>query len=228
MVGHAMSKKKGEPFNNPFAALAKLKTPPTPARPARAPRASVPAAAARVPDDEQALFLSHVGEVRPVTRGGRGIAPPPGPPDAAALRITSDDDEALARLTELVADKGPLNLSDHDEHVEASAAGLDERILRKLRAGEYAPQAHVDLHGLLRDQAQVALDAFVHKARLEGLRCVLVVTGRGLHSKDGVPVLKESVQGWLSRGRLSRHVLAFTSAQPRDGGHGALYVLLRR
>ena len=62
----------------------------------------------------------------------------------------------------------------------------------------------------------------------DGYRCVLVVHGRGLNSKDQIPVLKEHMKSWLARGRTGRHVLAFTSARQHDGGAGALYVLLRR
>jgi DNA-nicking Smr family endonuclease len=57
---------------------------------------------------------------------------------------------------------------------------------------------------------------------------VIVVHGRGLHSKDNVPVLKEAVRGWLATQRFSRHVLAFATARQEDGGAGAIYVLLRR
>jgi DNA-nicking Smr family endonuclease len=56
---------------------------------------------------------------------------------------------------------------------------------------------------------------------------VLIVHGRGLGSKDNIPVLKEKLQAWLTRGAIGRHVLAFTSARPWDGGTGAVYVLLR-
>jgi DNA-nicking Smr family endonuclease len=56
---------------------------------------------------------------------------------------------------------------------------------------------------------------------------VLIVHGRGLGSKDNVPVLKEKLTAWLTRGAIGRHVLAFTSARPWDGGTGAVYVLLR-
>jgi DNA-nicking Smr family endonuclease len=57
---------------------------------------------------------------------------------------------------------------------------------------------------------------------------VLVVHGRGLHSKDQLPILKDSLRTWLSTARFGRHVLAFATARPVDGGAGALYVLLRR
>ena len=57
---------------------------------------------------------------------------------------------------------------------------------------------------------------------------MLIVHGRGLNSKDQVPVLKTRLAQWLARGSWARLVLAFTSARPYDGGAGALYVLLRR
>jgi DNA-nicking Smr family endonuclease len=67
------------------------------------------------------------------------------------------------------------------------------------------------------------LDAF-----RDGLRCVLIVHGKGMNSKDQTPVLKERLKTWLARGRVGGVVLAFSSARQVDGGAGALYVLLRR
>jgi DNA-nicking Smr family endonuclease len=57
---------------------------------------------------------------------------------------------------------------------------------------------------------------------------VLIVHGRGLNSKDNVPVLKERLKSWLAHGSIGKIVLAFTTARACDGGAGALYVLLRR
>ena len=68
----------------------------------------------------------------------------------------------------------------------------------------------------------------LRQARAAGKRCVLIVHGRGLHSRDQLPVLKEALRGWLATHRLARHVLAFATARPADGGGGAVYVLLRR
>ena len=141
---------------------------------------------------------------------------------------TDEDAEVLAQLSELVAGSVPFDLSDSDEFIEGHLPSLDPRLLRKLRKGEIAVQAHVDLHGLTRDEARSSLERFLITARQGGKRCVLVVHGRGLHSKDQIPVLKTSVQLWLTRGRLARWVLAFSTARPHDGGAGAVYVLLRR
>ena len=133
---------------------------------------------------------------------------------------TDEDAEVLAQLSELVAGDAPFDLSDSDEFIEGHLPSLDPEVLRKLRKGEIAVQGHVDLHGLTRDEAKSALERFLLAARQAGKRCVLVVHGRGLHSKDQIPVLKTSVQLWLTRGRIARWVLAFSTARPHDGGVG--------
>lgn len=216
--------KKPEPFNNPFAKV-KLEQPKKP-EPAKAP--PPPKADKRKPaDDDAALFLEMVGEVAPVKVKAERV-PPKEPPSADQLRIPSEEAESLARLAELVSGEGAFDLADSDEFIEGSVQGFDERVLRKLRRGEFSHRAHLDLHGLTKEEAKPRLEKFISDARIAGHRCVLVVTGRGLHSKDSIPVLKQSVQAWLTHGRTAKQVLAFCSARPEDGGAGAVYVLLRR
>lgn len=221
-----MTKKKETPFNNPFAQV-KLKQPePAPAKAAPPPPPAKKQKAQPL-DEEAALFLEAVGEVAPV-RTVKSRVGPPEPPTAAQLKIPNEEAESLARLAELVSGAGEFDLADSDEFIEGAVHGFDEGVMRKLRAGEFSTQAHLDLHGLTRDEAKSEFEAFLQKSRIAGHRCVLVVTGRGLHSKDQLPVLKEGVQQWLTRGRVSKQVLGFCSARPKDGGAGALYVLLRR
>jgi len=220
-----------KPFNNPFLGLKLKEAPPREKEKKQAP--APPPRARHVPPppeeevDEGALFRQLIGEVEPV-RGGPRIVPPPPPPAEELRRIVDEEEEVLDTLAELVAGSGPFDLADSDEYIEGAVPGLDKRILRRLRRGDYAIQAHLDLHGLVRSEAKEALTAFINESRWRGHRCVLVVHGRGLHSKDQIPVLKEGVQGWLSRGPLAQNVLAFTTARPHDGGAGAVYVLLRR
>ncbi len=214
--------KKEQPFNNPFGAL-KLKTE-LPKKPeVKAP----PPPSRREVDAEEALFLESVGAVTPVKSAKTRVGPPP-PPSAHELRLPDEEAESLAALADLVAGNGEFDLADSDEFVEGAVQGFDERVLRKLRTGDFSARAHVDLHGLTRDEAKVAFERFIQNARTAGHRCVLIITGRGLHSKDQVPVIKQGVQQWLTRGRFARQVLAFCTARPKDGGAGAIYVLLRR
>ncbi len=221
-----MAKKKPEPFNNPFASV-RLPQAPSPAVVPPARPAPVKKARAAADDEEAALFLEMVGEVQPV-RDAVPRAPAPAPRTAEQVAIPTEEAESLARLAELVSGDGPFDLADSDEFIEGAVQGFDERVRRKLRTGAFAFQARVDLHGLTRDQAKDELEQFIQRSRVAGRRCVLVVHGRGLHSQDQLPVLKQGVQVWLSRGRAARHVLAFCSARPQDGGAGAVYVLLRR
>ncbi len=131
-------------------------------------------------------------------------------------------------LEGLIAGTTRFDVSETDEHVEGMVVGFDLRTLRKLRAGEFSYQAHVDLHGMTADEAKAAVRQFVVDSVRHGRRCVLVIHGRGLKSRDRRPVLKDGLKHWLTRGELGRVVLAFSTARACDGGNGAMYVLLRR
>jgi DNA-nicking Smr family endonuclease len=211
-----------KPFNDAFAKLrGRAAARPDPARTAPPP---LPPAPRESTEDE--LWQLATSGARPVERGPDTVAPRPprGAPDA----FWHPDLEAVDALRAIVSGEAPFDLSDGDEFVEGRAAGVSQDIVRKLRRGEFAVQGHVDLHGLTREEAKGAVEAFLRASRNGGKRCVLVVHGRGLHSKDQLPVLKDALRTWLSTARFARHVLAFATARPADGGAGALYVLLRR
>ena len=142
--------------------------------------------------------------------------------------LRAGDNEAIAELNDLVAGRNDFDVTDTDEYVEGCVVGLDTRLVRKLRAGAFARQAAVDLHGMKADEAAREVEAFVGRAVGEGLRCVLVVHGRGRNSPGRAPVLKDRLTQWLTRGRLAKSILAFCTARGHDGGPGATYVLLRR
>ncbi|MBT5416039.1 MAG: DNA mismatch repair protein MutS, partial [Rhodospirillaceae bacterium] len=108
------------------------------------------------------------------------------------------------------------------------APGLDRRTADRLRRGLLPIDARIDLHGMIQAEAHGALTEFIHDSASAGLRCVLVITGRGSRSAGGMGVLRAAVPDWLNRPVCRGFVLAFAPAQPRHGGDGALYVLLRR
>ncbi len=209
-----------KPFNNPFGKL-KLDPPPrpTPAPPPPRPVIGPP------PSDEE-LWACEVAGARPLAGRERQVAPRA--PRGGSEAFHHPDLEALRELEALVSGDAPFDIADTDEYVEGHVSGLDPALVRKLRRGDYSVQGHVDLHGLTREEARREVDRFLKDSRRRGRRCVLLVHGRGLHSDEQVPVLKEALRGWLATARLGRHVLAFATARPQDGGAGALYVLLRR
>lgn len=219
--------RKETPFNNPFASLGKTlkkeleekaKPPPPPPKPK--PKVEQ--------KSDEVSFLDAMRGIDRLDGDQRGRAEAPPPPNADDLPLYDEDAEALAELVNLVDGKAHFDISDSDEFIEGAITGLDRRVLQSLRRGDFAVHAHLDLHGMTRDVARDAVESFILKARRESTRCVLIVHGRGLNSKDKIPVLKTALHTWLERGRIARSVLAFCTARPHDGGAGAVYVLLRR
>ena len=176
------------------------------------------------PESDHARFLREMQGVKPLDNKEyipvrRKAQPPP---------LRDDDMEALAELADLVDGRAYFDITNSDEFIEGIAHGLDRRLLKRLRRGNYSVQSFIDLHGRTRQEARQALPQFIAEARRQQQRCVLIVHGRGLNSKDQIPVLKESLKVWLTRGSMARAVLAFCTARPSDGGAGAVYVLLRK
>jgi DNA-nicking Smr family endonuclease len=104
-------------------------------------------------------------------------------------------------------------------------AGIDRARSERLKRGKLGIEARLDLHGMTQEEAHRAVAGFVGGSRAAGLRCVLLITGRGA---VGGGILRQAVPRWLDEPGLRRHLLAIAPAQPRDGGAGALYLLLRR
>ena len=108
---------------------------------------------------------------------------------------------------------------------------LDRRLTQRLARGRIAIDARIDLHGLTQAEAFAQLTAFLHRARRDGARTVLVITGKGaIGDPEGLPrgVLRRQVPLWLSSSGLREGVIAFAPAHAEHGGSGALYVRLRR
>ncbi|WAM29442.1 Smr/MutS family protein [Myxococcus sp. NMCA1] len=206
---------KKEAQEKAAAEVAKRKVAAPPPRATKAPKVRE--------EDDASLFFSAMDGVQQLTHRGEAPAPNPRLPE-----IIDDNAEALAQLSELVAGQGDFDFTGTDEFIEGAGPGIDRNLLRALRRGDFAIQGQLDLHGKTQNEARDALERFLGDSRRAKKRCVLVVHGRGLNSKDQIPVLKERLKGWLSEKRIGRMVLAFASARPQDGGTGAVYVLLRR
>ncbi len=121
-----------------------------------------------------------------------------------------------------------LQVPDHPEYIEGWIGVSGKRFLPGLRNGLYSIQEQIDLHGLSREQARLAVEDFVYRCARFRSCCVKIIHGRGINSPNDKPILKENLQRWLSTRRMSRHVVAFASAPLKDGGVGAIYVLLKK
>ena len=105
---------------------------------------------------------------------------------------------------------------------------IDKRTDEKLRRGKMRPEGTLDLHGHTREEARHALIQFIQRGHAQGKRAVLIITGKGYHSAEPGGILRQAVPEWLEEHPLNQIVLKYHKAQPKDGGEGALYVLIRR
>jgi DNA-nicking Smr family endonuclease len=167
-------------------------------------------------DSFRDLFEEAMRDVQPIE--SRPVAPPPHQP-RRAKRPTGDRTPPL-RPTR-------FEIEELGERIEGRVPGFDLRRLVQLKRGEIAPEATVDLHGALEADARLAVRDALRDARAAGIRCLLVIHGRGLHSPDG-PVLKKALPLWLAEPPVGAWILAFASAPPSLGGPGATLVLLRK
>lgn len=185
--------------------------------------------------DEAELFKSAMRDAKPLAARGdaplaaRGDAPPTESGDAPSpvnsgptVRPDRADGASARRIPPTPGAAGKL-----PEIRAGETAGLDRRTMDRLRRGQMRPEARLDLHGSTREEAHRELTEFLHRARDDGKRCVIVITGRGRASFGG-GVIRNETPRWLNLPALRPLVLGFAEAQPKDGGAGALYVLLRR
>jgi DNA-nicking Smr family endonuclease len=220
-----MKSPKSDSFNRPFEGLKDLLRAQAPHPPRDAPSSPVlpppPAAAA----DEEALFSTAMAGVRRAPWNHvESYRLRPLAPAAVWPSAENGDVEPLRRL---VNNGQGFSVADTPEYMEGVGSPTPPEITRRLHRGDFAVQAHLDLHGFSAAAAQDVFDAFMKEAVATGKRTVLIIHGRGL-SSPAQPVLKTRVAEWLSTGYWRKWVVAYASARLCDGGSGASYVLLRR
>lgn len=172
------------------------------------------------PDDAN-LFRASVSDVTPLPRPEKAELERPLPRPIPSQRLR-DDREALK---DSLSDPIPWDASmETGEELSYARNGISAQTLRKLRRGHWLIQGELDLHGLTVDEARELLVDFLHQCARRGLRCIRIIHGKGLGSKNREPVLKRKVASWLMQ---RDEILAFCQARRADGGSGAVVVLLR-
>ena len=180
-----------------------------------------PAHDASVSGEHDALFRQAVEDVVPLSSHGRVLH---GAPNLPPLPRNLFLDERAAMLSAM---EDPIRWDEEAEH-DADASyvrpGLSRLTLRRLRRGEWHTQAELDLHGLTKAEAKHELAEFLLECKHHRIRCVRIIHGKGLRSRNREPVLKHHVRHWLTQ---RDEVLAYVQARPVDGGSGAVVVLLK-
>jgi DNA-nicking Smr family endonuclease len=170
--------------------------------------------------EDKAIFRDAVADARPLPANDK-IAHPPQRRKPIPYQTLQDEREVLAdSLSDPLDDYDP----ETGEELLFLRPGLSRQVLRRLRRGHWVIQGELDLHGMTSDQARLSLVAFLNGCKLRGLRCVRIIHGKGLGSRNREPVLKNKVRHWLMQ---REEILAFCQARPADGGGGAAVVLLK-
>ncbi|TVQ84967.1 MAG: DNA mismatch repair protein MutS [Chromatiaceae bacterium] len=169
-----------------------------------------------IQDADYALFRAAVEDAVPLRQE---VAEPyrerpPPRPRPRADEAAEVEDEALLAECEVTT----------YEYLAFVRPGVQRRLFDDLQRGRLEPGLVLDLHGLSAEHARRLLRAFLRECAERRLRCAQIIHGKGYGSPTRQPVLKCKVNYWL---RLRPEVLAFCSATRRDGGTGAVYVLLR-
>ena len=176
---------------------------------------------------EEGLSAADARQWERVARGitplpGSGLKPPapPAPPAPEAAEPTPPTTRAAPPSRRPAPELPELR--------PGVGAGVDKRTMARLVRGQLAIDGRLDLHGMTQDEAHRALIGFVTASREREKRAVLIITGKGTRPEGGVGVLRAALPRWLNQAPLRGQVVAVAQAQPRHGGAGALYVLLKR
>ncbi len=167
----------------------------------------------------------------PVAAGPRRIVEPMTPAEwTVGSKAGRGKSHGAAGLTST----GHAHPSSHI--MQPGAASLDGGWDRRFRRGAIRPERSIDLHGYTLDQAHALLERALADALADDVRVLLLITGKERPEREAhgdAPwrrrgIIRASIADWLTHSRHASMIAAVRGAHPRDGGKGALYVILRR
>ena len=195
-------------------------------------------------DEEHRLWRAVVKDARPLSAGQ---IIPDTEPDVSSLKTMKPEHPARPapqpRPMPSVPRKRPNSaLLENNPVSPPPLTGLDRRTSQRLARGQIETEARLDLHGLRQSEARGVLHRFLARSRQDGLRCVLVITGKGespfsrhiLHSSqfheatDHSGILRSALPQWLNEAQFRAEVAGFQPAHPKHGGGGASYIWLQK
>ncbi len=176
----------------------------------------------RLTKDELSLWQRVTADIERLTKKApTPVKPKPRPEKPAEAWATSNPGHPT-RTRQAASPATPTSMPALDPN---RPVNTDRRTWEKLRRGQVPIESRLDLHGRTQSEAHAALDQFLAASVVSGFRCILIVTGKGV---DGHGVLRQMIPRWLSERNNREKIITYCTAQPRHGGAGALYVLLRR
>ena len=175
-----------------------------------------------ISEEEKALFRQAVGGASPKTPKARKVSKTRRPSLQTASKISPG--VSSNQITASISRSRAMIDETQDNSVLFVRSGLQKKVIKHLRRGDYGIKDTLDLHGYTIVQARIQLSNFLTRATHARYPAVLIIHGKGLHGDTPGGTLKRFTIDWLKR---QATVKAFCAAQPKDGGTGAVYVLLR-
>ncbi|HEY2734823.1 MAG TPA: Smr/MutS family protein [Polyangiales bacterium] len=211
------------------AKLAPEKPPDTPAPAVKPAPPPPPARSVISPAAEMRMLNDAYAGVRPLStksnESGRLRAPRP-ERDAELERARDEEAAARARLAALVGGGVRFKIVREDDFVQGHRSDASPKLLARISGKGFAPDATLDLHGERASNVADVVARFARAHHRRGARQLLVIAGKGLHSANGVSVLRDALIDALTQGVAAPIVIAFATAHASQGGTGAVAVLL--
>lgn len=173
-----------------------------------------------VSNEDGLTFRDAVADVRPLVSEER-ITPVKKQPTP---RRRHPEENEKQFDSEMLSDPADLRDVEIGDELFFARSGIQHKVQKKLRRGEFTIEDELDLHGYTAAEAKVAINEFIEHCKHQHKRCIRIIHGKGYRSQEKIPVLKTYVAYWLPQ---HKDVLAFASARQNDGGTGAIYVLLK-
>ncbi len=132
------------------------------------------------------------------------------------------------------------NISNKDKKDWEDFISKKERLPNKdiiFQNKNFVKTKTIDLHGLSLHDANKTIKRFIKDSFLESVSKIIVVTGKGLHSKNekdpyvskDLSILKYSVPEFISKNKdLMKIIYEIKDAEIKDGGGGAFYIFLKK
>lgn len=177
----------------------------------------------KISEEERNSFLEEVADVRPL-KSEKRIEKIKIKPSAKPKFSQSEHESEQTNSDTMLSD--PVDLRDAivDDVLSFARAGIQQKVQKKLRRGELPIEEELDLHGYTVNEAKIAIQDFLYECKRQHIRYIRIIHGKGYRSDQKIPVLKTHVAYWLPQ---INDVLAYSSALPKDGGTGAIYVILK-
>ena len=149
-------------------------------------------------------------------------APTPEEKELEKSRMQNFDEENNKKINPMELWLRRYGTVDKDKMIEETEQRLKENDRNHLR--NMRIEARIDLHGLRQDEAELRLNSFISDCQRKGIRKILIVHGKGIHTTGSDPVLGELVRKFIEHDKR----LGMSGHPDRNmGGNGATWVYIK-